>query len=352
MPHAFLRKSVPLETLLQTLAGRTALIGDTRIKLGKPLVDLEQRAGLVPCLVIEPNREQWFYVQVRKKSGDTFLIRLDPITPAVRTAGVRLALAWMAHLLREEPPGGTVDPANIGEYFAVLQAPPEEQAGMLSLLRRKIARQMRAADLRKEAGRFVVALDALSPPLQWNEIFGRGGPVEIEIGPGKGRFLLSEAQAHPERNFLAIEWAGRYLKVLSERLPRAQLTNVRLLPADARAVFRDWIPENSVSRVHIYYPDPWWKKRHAKYRLFSPEFLQHLERALEPGGTFHFATDVPRVFEEVEEMVQQSTGLKPVHRKIYPAGKERPPGRTNFEIKKWEAGSDIFEAIWQKGESQ
>jgi len=348
MPHAFLTKPGELSQIVHGIARTTALIGDTRVKFGTPFLEASGRSALIPCLVLEPNRRQWFYIQVKKKGGDRYLLRLDPTTPAVRTAGVRLAIAYLASLLAQQPPEGQVDPANISEYFAVLQTNPDGRRQLLEGLRRKTARQMRAAELRQQARRFQIALDFLQPPLRWDEVFARRAPVEIEIGPGKGKFLLEQAQAHPERNYLGIEWSGRYLKVLAERIPRANLQNVRLLPADARTVFREWIPPGSVARVHVYYPDPWWKKRHAKYRLFSEEFLQNLEKALEPGGTFHFATDVGRVYGEVCELAGRTAGLRKVHEKVYRAGRERPPGRTNFEIKKWQSGSDIFEAIWEK----
>jgi len=348
MPHAFLTTTGDLTGMLQAVAGHTELIGDTRIKFGEALISLSSRTALVPCLAIEPNRRQWFYIQIKRKGPQTYLLRLDPTVPVVRTVGVRLAIAYLAVFLSRQPPGGQVATANIREYFAVLEAPAEVRTERLAHLRRKIARQMRAAELRQQAHRFQISLDFLTPPLQWSEIFGRDAPVEIEIGPGKGKFLLEQARRHPERNFLGIEWAGRYLKVLTERIPRASVQNLRFLAADAREVFRKWIPPGSVARVHVYYPDPWWKKRHAKYRLFSDEFLRDLERALESGGTVHFATDVPRLFEEVSSLMAEATGLKRIHERIYRAGEDPPPGRTHFEIKKWRNGSDIFEAIWQK----
>jgi tRNA (guanine-N7-)-methyltransferase len=350
MPHAFLITEQNLKDLAALFSEeRSIQIGDTLLKTKPGYVAIHQNSLLVPTLVIEPYLEQWFYTEIRPKGGGRYLIRIDRTVRIQRTAGVRLALAWIAHWLAGQLPGSSTETANIADFFAVLTAPADQQADLLLRLRRKLAPQLRTARLRELSQQYFIDLATLVPPFRWETLFANTNPVEIEIGPGKGKFLIEEAKRHPDRNYLAIEWAGRYLKVLAERIPKHQLTNVRLLAADARKVFAEWIPNNSVARVHVYYPDPWWKKRHAKYRLFTREFLGDLERALILGGTFHFATDVPRVSTELHELVNQHTGLEQIHFKIYRAGKEPPPGRSNFEIKRWNAGADIYEAIWRKG---
>ena len=96
-------------------------------------------------------------------------------------------------------------------------------------------------------------------------IFGRAGPVHIEIGTGKAAFLLNQALAQPDDNFLGIERAGRYYRYAVDRIGRWGLSNVRLIRTDAAIFLADFVPDNSTDCLHIYFPDPWPKKRHHYY---------------------------------------------------------------------------------------
>src|SRR5439155_12681338 len=109
-------------------------------------------------------------------------------------------------------------------------------------------------------------------PLSWAHVFGNDHPVEIEVGFGKGLFLLTESQARPGVNFFGIEIVRKYQLFTANRLAKRGLGNVRLACADARVLLRDVVPAASVQAVHVYFPDPWWKKRHHKRRLFTAEF--------------------------------------------------------------------------------
>ncbi|MFQ5877791.1 MAG: tRNA (guanosine(46)-N7)-methyltransferase TrmB, partial [Acidobacteriota bacterium] len=137
---------------------------------------------------------------------------------------------------------------------------------------------------------------AVNGPLSFVEMFGRAAPVEIEVGIGKGRFLLWQARIRPEVNFLGLEWSRKHLRIAKQRAERQGLTNLRLYRADARHVLADLVPDASVRRLHVYCPDPWPKKRHHKRRFFSPRTAPHLERVLEPGGHLHLSTDVGPYF--------------------------------------------------------
>ncbi|MDW8266265.1 MAG: tRNA (guanosine(46)-N7)-methyltransferase TrmB, partial [Gemmataceae bacterium] len=107
------------------------------------------------------------------------------------------------------------------------------------------------------------------PVLDWSAIFGNTRPVEIEIGFGKGLFLLTASQACPDINFLGIEILRKYQLFTATRLVKRGIGNVRLVRADARDFLRQRVGSESVQAIHIYFPDPWWKKRHWKRRLFS-----------------------------------------------------------------------------------
>jgi len=196
----------------------------------------------------------------------------------------------------------------------------------------------------------VLSPEILLSPCSWEEIFGNSHPVEIEIGPGKGRFLFEVARQNPDRNYLGIEWASRYMRILKERLAKRNLPNVRLAKIDARVLFARWIPSHSVHAIHIYFPDPWPKKKHHKRRLFTEAFFKDVERALVPGGKLYLLSDVLEYFEAIKEGFASLTHLNQVLEKRYPPDEPENPGRTNFEIKYRLQGRPIFEAHWMKPE--
>src|SRR5262249_1630393 len=135
-------------------------------------------------------------------------------------------------------------------------------------------------------------LEAPDPPRQlaWDAVFGNDHPVEIEVGFGKGLFLVTTAQAHPEHNFLGIEIVRKYQLFTATRIAKRGVQNVRLAKADARLFLRDLVAAESVHGMHVYFPDPWWKKRHQKRRLFTSEFIEQCARVLKPGGRLNIAT--------------------------------------------------------------
>lgn len=181
-------------------------------------------------------------------------------------------------------------------------------------------------------------------PLSFPRLFGNTRPVEIEIGSGKGRFLLEQAAGRADANFLGLEWSLKYLRVARERAERRGLTNIRLLRADARHVIADLIPDASVARVHVYCPDPWPKKRHRKRRFFGSAMARHLERVLEPGGHLHVSTDVDDYFEEIRGLLAEHTGLTEAGDPLFPI--EAAEGRTSYEAKYVQAGRRIHRACY------
>jgi len=116
-------------------------------------------------------------------------------------------------------------------------------------------------------------------------------PLEIEIGSGKGTFLLQEAGARPGVNFLGIEYAREFFAYAADRIRRHALPNVRLLHADAAAFLHWRVPDRVVRVLHLYFPDPWPKSRHHKRRMVQEQFLRDAHRVLEPGGRLRVVTD-------------------------------------------------------------
>ena len=145
--------------------------------------------------------------------------------------------------------------------------------------------------------------------LSWPDIFGNDHPVELEIGSGKGTFLVSVAEKSPERNFIGIEWAKAYADFSADRLRRHGLLNCRVVRADAPWWIRCHVPADSIAALHIYFPDPWPKARHHKRRLIQPAFMVEALRMLSPGGKFRVVTDHAGYFEHIRQVFSGFAGL-------------------------------------------
>ena len=155
----------------------------------------------------------------------------------------------------------------------------------------------------KDYPKVSLKIEDLDGKIDFVRIFGRPGSVHIEIGSGKAGFLLEQATAQPDVNFLGIEWAGRYYRCAVDRIGRWGLENVRIVRTDAAGFLAGFVPAESVDCFHIYFPDPWPKKRHHKRRLFVPANLQQLTRCLRPGGTIRVVTDHAEYFEQIKQVL-------------------------------------------------
>ena len=165
-------------------------------------------------------------------------------------------------------------------------------------------------------------------------LFGRSGPVHIEVGSGKGTFLLNQAKTQPGDNFLGIEWARKYYRYAVDRIGRWGLTNVRIIRTDAGVFIRDFIPDSCVDCFHIYFPDPWPKKRHHKRRFLRPENLELLIRCLKTGGQLRIATDHADYFEQIKMVLAARSDILEEIDFPSAAGAERGEWvGTNFERK-------------------
>ncbi len=178
--------------------------------------------------------------------------------------------------------------------------------------------------------------------LDWAKIFGNTSPVEIEIGTGKGTFLLARAGERPEINFLGIEFARAYCRYAADRLRRRNLTNVRVVQAEAAAFFKICLADASVWRVHIYFPDPWPKRRHRRRRLIQPPFAWDVRRVLRAGGQLIIITDHIGYYRQIRNVLRSVPGLAPVPT---PRADGELVG-TNFERKYITQGRSFYAAAW------
>ncbi len=189
---------------------------------------------------------------------------------------------------------------------------------------------------------------APQPPLDWAALFGNDRPVEIEVGFGKGLFLLNQGATRPDTNFLGVEIERKYVLLTATRVARREYHNVKLACTDARWFLTARVAADSVAAMHVYFPDPWWKTRHRKRRLFTEEFAEQVARVLKPSGRFHFVSDVQDYFEESVGMVAAQGRL----RSLPPPAVGEPRGDddylTNFERKYRKEGRPIYRALFER----
>jgi tRNA (guanine-N7-)-methyltransferase len=166
-------------------------------------------------------------------------------------------------------------------------------------------------------------------------------PVEIEIGVGKGTFLLARAGQRPELNFLGLEYARSYAYYAADRIRRAGLGNVKILCADAGPFLPTALADGSVWRLHVYFPDPWPKRRHRRRRLIQPDFVDQVRRVLKPGGQFLIVTDHREYFEHMRRVLTDAAGFATIPFPRLLDGDEHIVG-TNFEKKYIEEGRAFY----------
>jgi tRNA (guanine-N7-)-methyltransferase len=170
-------------------------------------------------------------------------------------------------------------------------------------------RALRKVDPTLDLARCLKTWDDLPHPWDAAALFGREAPLEIEVGSGKGLFIQSTAAAAPQHNFLGIEIAQKYAHYCAARLAKHELSNAVMVSGDAERVFRELLPADSLAAVHVYFPDPWWKKRHHKRRVMNPVFLKDVARTLMPGGRLHFWTDVQDYFDATLALIAEQIAL-------------------------------------------
>jgi tRNA (guanine-N7-)-methyltransferase len=190
-------------------------------------------------------------------------------------------------------------------------------------------------------------LSEAAAPIEWAGLFGNANPVELEIGSGKGLFLVSAAKSRPAVNYLGIELSRKYAIHAAGALARNELGNAKVWCGDARLIMGSLVPDQSLLGVHVYFPDPWWKSRHKKRRVFTALLVRAIERTLQPGGVLSVASDVQEYFGVICGLIGASgrfdeqappAPVEPAHTLDY---------LTHFERKYRLEGRPIYQARFQ-----
>jgi tRNA (guanine-N7-)-methyltransferase len=194
---------------------------------------------------------------------------------------------------------------------------------------------------------YLKTVEELPDPWDQEPLFGRTTTLEVEIGSGKGLFMRSAAESHPERNFLGIEIARKYARFSAAQLAKRELTNAVMVAGDAAPVLHELLPDASVSAFHVYFPDPWWKARHRKRRIMRPDIVHTMEKKVIPGGKLHFWTDVKEYYESALEMMAEVSKFEgpfdveektPEHDLDY---------RTHFERRMRQHGESVYRSMFR-----
>jgi tRNA (guanine-N7-)-methyltransferase len=181
-------------------------------------------------------------------------------------------------------------------------------------------------------------------PMDWTEVFGRQAPRILEIGFGMGSATAEIARNHPEIDYLGVEVHTPGVGALLKHIGEFSLDNLRIVQHDAVEVLRYMIAESSLDGIHIFFPDPWHKKRHHKRRLIQPVFVELLCSRLKPGGYLHLATD----WEDYAHQMLDVMGANPHLRNVADDYASRPDYRplTKFEQRGLRLGHGVWDLVF------
>jgi len=183
-------------------------------------------------------------------------------------------------------------------------------------------------------------------PLDFGAVFGRSAPVVVEVGSGMGETTAQIAQENPANDYLAIEVHAPGVGSLLKRLAEDGTGNVRVIQHDAVEVLRDMVPAASLAGLHVFFPDPWPKKRHHKRRLIQPPFGRLAAERLAPGGYIHVATDWQEYAEHVLAVLSDEKLLTNTVENYAPRPAYRP--QTKFESRGLKLGHGVWDIIFTR----
>lgn len=184
--------------------------------------------------------------------------------------------------------------------------------------------------------------------LDVNQVFAREAPLVLEIGFGMGKSLVEMANNEPDKDFIGIEVHRPGVGACLAEAEEQGVTNLRVYEHDAVEILSNCIPDNSLSRLQLFFPDPWHKKRHHKRRIVQPEFVEKLRSKLAIGGVFHMATDWENYGEYMLEIMSVAPGYKNLSTSddYVPRPEQRP--LTKFEQRGHRLGHGVWDLMFER----
>ncbi|MFQ5548929.1 MAG: tRNA (guanosine(46)-N7)-methyltransferase TrmB [Woeseia sp.] len=186
-------------------------------------------------------------------------------------------------------------------------------------------------------------IDYSDSPLDLGALFGRSVPTTLEIGFGNGEALVEQAAANPSMNFIGIEVHEPGVGHCLLHARAAGISNLRLIRHDAVDVMRQQLPDASLKRINLYFPDPWPKKRHHKRRILQPGFLELASRKIEAGGSLHIATDWESYAEHIDLLIAADTAFRLCERRVHEGDDPLERPTTKFERRGIREGHAIWD---------
>lgn len=190
-------------------------------------------------------------------------------------------------------------------------------------------------------------IEDLEGTLDWPTFLQNDNPVELDIGCGRGLFTFTAACANADVNYIGFEIDYREGRRAASRIQKRQMPNARIIGGDGNLLLQKLIKPSSVQAAHVYFPDPWWKKKHQKRRIWNQTFVDSLARVLQPGGFVHGWTDVAEYWEVIQPLMDNQERFTiceppnlndPDHDMDY---------QTSFDRKKRKLGLPIYRGLWQ-----
>lgn len=218
-----------------------------------------------------------------------------------------------------------------------------------SHIRSFVLRQGRVSDAQRrfhEQGMPLWGIPYQAAPLDLDAMFGRHAPRILEIGCGMGETTAAIAAEHPQNNYLGIEVHTPGVGSLLKEIATRELSNLRVIQHDAVEVVRDMIAPGALSGIHIFFPDPWPKKRQQKRRLIQPEFIKMLATRLTPNGYLHCATDWEDYALQMLEVLSAERLLQNMANGFTPRPPYRP--RTKFESRGLRLGHTVWDLVFRR----
>ena len=192
----------------------------------------------------------------------------------------------------------------------------------------------------------VYGIDTSTDMLDFSKIFARQAPITLEVGFGNGESLATMAKNAPERDFIGIEVHRPGVGHLLHLIEKYELSNLRVIRDDAVEVIKKQIPENSLDRVQLFFPDPWHKKKHNKRRIVQTDFVSLLATRLQNEGIFHMATDWQEYAQHMAEIMEAHPDFESIADKPYA---EKPDSRpeTKFERRGLDRGHGVWDLLYR-----